>query len=107
MTSREIELQEMIEDLAYVIFWSVSLGPQSQFLSAEPGRAIDMNAVANNEYSVFVDYIPGDEYLANAVAEFQKLDWTKFGLGEQEIGAISYILHSDSTRAICTNDQDR
>lgn len=96
-----------IDDLAYMIFWSVSLDSRSEVISAEPVRAMDLGAVAKNEDVVFVDHQLSQEYVESAVTEFKSLDWRKFGSGAQEVGAISYVLHSDPKRAICTNSQER
>ena len=99
--------RDNIDDIAYMILWSVSLDENRKVVAISNASAMNTAQVSHNDRSIFEKYDPGDLFVERAKDQIRKLDWSDHQAGAVDACAFSYQFKSDPDNPVSSNDLSR
>lgn len=99
--------RENLENIAYIVYWSVELDESNNVIDIDLHRAMDMSRVEKNEWPIFTDFKPNEEFTAKAKNQIMNLDWSDYEPNEKYGSAHSYLYSADPNNPVTSNDQSR
>jgi hypothetical protein len=100
-------LADDLEDISYIVIWSVSLDENHMVNRIELDRAMDMSKVRKNEWPIFAELKPSKLFVERAKAQIAKMDWSDYKPDTPDASAHSYLYHSDPDNPVSSNDNSR
>ena len=99
--------RDNIDDIAYMILWSVSLDENRRVIAIRNTTAMDTAKVNHNSKRIFEQYEPSDLFVERAKDQIRKLDWSDHQAGAVDVCAFSYQYKSDPDNPDSSNDLSR
>jgi hypothetical protein len=96
-----------LEDIAYTVYWSVELDEYNKVVGIKHYQSMDMAMVEKNQWSIFVDFEPSEEFKNKAKEQIMKMDWSAYKPNTKDASAYSYLFRSDPNNPVSSNDQSR
>jgi len=96
-----------LEDIAYIIYWSVELDENRNVIGIEHHRSVNLAMVEKNEWPIFVDFDPSEKFRNKAKEQIMKMDWSAYEPNTKDASAHSYLYRSDPDNPASSNDQSR
>ena len=96
-----------INDMAYMIIWSVGLDANHVVTEITLYAAIEMARLSNGKRPFTVDFNPSEKFIKRAKTQIKALDWSEFKANSTDASAISYLYHADPDTPESTNEQRR